>query len=84
MDSGVLGLRGAEWGTAEGYPVQLGAGQDTHEVMAISTSMRARGIQRPKQQNTDTICLEKSKELVRARKEASCSPFTTRAQGSKT
>lgn len=65
-------------GTSEGYQVQLGAGQDTHAVMAISTSVRARGIQRPKQENADTICLEKNQELVRVRKETACSPFVAR------
>lgn len=49
---------------------ELGVGQDTHEVMAISTSMRERGIQRPKQQNTDTTYLERSKKLVTARRES--------------
>lgn len=66
-----------------GTHVQLEAGQDTHAVMAISTSVRARGIQRPKQQNADTICLEKYQELVRVRKETAYSPFVARAQGSK-
>lgn len=70
-------------GTSEGYQVQLGAEQDTHVVMAISTSVRARGIQRPKQENADTICLEKNQELVRVGKETACSPFAARAQGSK-
>lgn len=69
MDAGVLGA----WGT-EGGPRRipaLGAGQDAHEVMAISTSRRERGIQRPKQQNTDTTCLERSKKL-KAGREATC------------
>lgn len=48
---------------------RAGGGQDTHEVMAISTNMRERGIQRPKQQNTDTTCFHRSKKLVRARRE---------------
>lgn len=52
---------------------ELEVGQDTHEVMAISTSMSERGIQRPKQQNTDTTYLERSEKLFAARRESLCS-----------
>lgn len=79
----IPGAERSRRGTPEGYQVQLGAGQVTYAVMAISTSVRARGIQRPKQQNADTICLEKNQELVRVRKETACSPFVAKAQGSK-
>lgn len=54
MDSGFLGEWGAEGSLWKDATPRGGGGQDTHEVMAISTSMRERGIQSPKQQNTDT------------------------------
>jgi hypothetical protein len=44
-------------GTAEDAYPQVGVGLDTHEVMAISTTKKERGIQRPKQQNVDTTCM---------------------------
>lgn len=62
MDSGGLGVRKEP----QSESLVVGVGSDTHEVMAISTSVRARGIQRPKQQNTDTTCLQKSRMQVKA------------------
>lgn len=67
IDSGVV--IGEQKGTPELYLAQSWGEQDTHEVMAISTNMRERGIQRPKQQNTDTTYFHGSKKLVRARRE---------------
>lgn len=79
MDSGGLVVRKEP----QSESLVVGVGPDTHEVMAISTSVRARGIQRPKQQNTDTTCLQKSRMQVKAGARRS-KRFVARAQRSQT
>lgn len=72
---------GGQERTVEGSssPV-VGAGSDTHEVMTISTSVSARGIQRPKQQSTDTTCLQENMMQVRVRQARPSQLFVARVQ----